>query len=200
MVVEVSKIDGRRARGIRTRDAIVNALMDLIAGGDIAPTAQRIADRAGVSVRSVYQHFTYVEGLYADAAARSFDWVRSASPDVDPSWPLERRVDEFTESRASTLEMLTPFSRAARIIEPTSTTISENRQAMQKWGRDRAAKVFGPELSRVEGADRACLLGALDTISSAEAWEHLRTSGHSVKSARQVMRAGIIALLASVDH
>jgi len=200
MAVEATKIDGRRARGLRTRDAIINALMDLIVGGDIAPTAQRIADRAGVSVRSVYQHFTDVEGLYADAAARSFDWVRSASAEVDPSWPLERRVDEFTESRANTLEMMTPFSRAARIIEPSSTAVSANRQAMQKWGRDRVARVFGPELSRVEGTDRASLLGALDTISSAEAWEHLRTSGHSVKSARQVMRAGMLALLASTNR
>ncbi len=199
-MAQATKIDGRRARGLRTRDAIVNALMDLIAGGDIAPTAQRIADRAGVSVRSVYQHFTDVEGLYADAAARSFEWVRSVSGEIDPAWPLERRVDEFTESRATTLEMLTPFSRAARIIEPTSETISANRAAMQKWGRDRVAGVFSPELSKLDGTARACLLAALDTLSSAEAWEHLRSSGHSVKSARQVMRAGILALATSVDR
>lgn len=194
------KVDGRRARGIRTRDAIVSALMDLIAEGDIAPTAQRIADRAGVSVRSVYQHFTDVEGLYADASARTFDWVQSVTKDVDPSWPLKRRIDEFAAGRASILEMLTPFSRAARLIEPTSASIRQNRLAMQRWGRDRIARVFASELHKLEGSARSSMLAALDTMSSAEAWEHLRTSGHSVKSARQIVRTGIAALLSSIGR
>ena len=195
-MVEGGKVDGRRARGIRTRDAIVSALMDLIAGGDIAPTAQRIADRAGVSVRSVYQHFTDVEGLYADASSRTFDWVLSVSKDIDPTWPIDRRIDEFAAARATILEMLTPFSRAARLIEPTSAAIRQNRTVMQRWAKDRIARIFASELAALEAPARATLLAALDTLSSAEAWEHLRTSGHSVKSARQVVRTGITALLA----
>lgn len=199
-MTEGGKVDGRRARGIRTRDAIVSALMDLISEGDIAPTAQRIADRAGVSVRSVYQHFTDVEGLYADASARTFDWVQSVTKDVDPRWPLKRRIDEFAAGRASILEMLTPFSRAARLIEPTSASIRKNRLAMQRWGRDRIARVFASELDKLEGSARSSMLAALDTMSSAEAWEHLRTSGHSVKSARQIVRTGIAALLSSIGR
>ncbi|MGH9092153.1 MAG: TetR/AcrR family transcriptional regulator [Acidimicrobiales bacterium] len=199
-MTEGEKVDGRRARGIRTRDAIVTALMDLIAGGDIAPTAQRIADRAGVSVRSVYQHFTDVEGLYADASARTFDWVQSVTKEIDPGWPLKRRIDEFAATRAATLEMLTPFSRASRLIEPNSAAIRQNRLEMQRWGRDRIARIFASELSKLEGPARAALLAAMDTLTSAEAWEHLRTSGHSVKSARQIMRAGTAALLASIGR
>lgn len=174
--------------------------MDLIAGGDIAPTAQRIADRAGVSVRSVYQHFTDVEGLYADASSRTFDWVLSVSKDIDPSWPLPRRIEEFAVSRASTLEMLTPFSRASRLIEPNSAAIRHNRQVMQRWGRDRIARIFASELDGLDGATRTTLLAAIDTISSAEAWEHLRTSGHSLKTARQIMRTGVTALLSSIGR
>jgi TetR/AcrR family transcriptional regulator, regulator of autoinduction and epiphytic fitness len=199
-MTEGEKVDGRRARGIRTRDAIVTALMDLIAGGDIAPTAQRIADRAGVSVRSVYQHFTDVEGLYADASARTFDWVQSVTKEIDPGWPLKRRIDEFATTRAATLEMLTPFSRASRLIEPNSAAIRQNRLEMQRWGRERIARIFAGELSNLEGQARASLLAAMDTLTSAEAWEHLRTSGHSVKSARQIMRTGVAALLASIGR
>lgn len=197
-MTEVGKVDGRRARGIRTRDAIVSALMDLIAGGDIAPTAQRIADRAGVSVRSVYQHFTDVEGLYADASARTFEWVKSSAKEVDPRWPLKRRIDEYTATRANTMEMMTPFSQAARLIEPTSAAIRQSRLEMQRWGRDRIAHTFASELDKLEGSERSSLLAALDTMSSAEAWEHLRSSGHSVKSAREIVRTGIAALLASI--
>jgi AcrR family transcriptional regulator len=199
-MAEGEKIDGRRARGIRTRDAIVSALMDLIAGGDIAPTAQQIADRAEVSVRSVYQHFTDVEGLYADASSRTFDWVMSASKDIDPDWPLKRRIDEFVVTRTTTLEILTPFSRASRLIEPTSAAIRQNRLTMQRWGRDRISRIFATELDKLEGPARAPLLAAIDTMSSAEAWEHLRTTGHNVKSARQIVRTGVAALLASIGR
>lgn len=194
----LDKIDGRRARGLRTRDAIITALMDLIAGGDIAPTAQRIADRAGVSVRSVYQHFTDVEGLYADASARTFEWVQAMSKDIDPQAPRDERLDEFAMGRAATLEALAPFSRASRLLEPTSSVIRESRLNVQRWGRDRVAAVFSSELASVDEPARTALLAALDTMSSAEAWEHLRSTGHNVKAARQVMRAGMAALLASV--
>jgi TetR/AcrR family transcriptional regulator, regulator of autoinduction and epiphytic fitness len=198
MAEEGGKMDGRRARGIRTRDSIVSSLMDLIAGGDIAPTAQRIADRAGVSVRSVYQHFTDVEGLYADASARTFDWVLSTTKEIDPKWPLKRRIDEFAATRSATLEMLTPFSRASRLIEPSSAAIRQHRLVMQRWGRDRIGRIFATELDQLDSAARSSMLAAMDTMSSADAWEHLRTSGHSVKAARQIMRTGVAALLASI--
>jgi len=192
------KVDGRRARGVRTREAIVAALMGLVAEGDVAPTAQRIADRAGVSVRSVYQHFTDVEGLYADASARTFDWVRTASKQIDPAWPLPRRIHEYTLVRCETLEMLSPFSRAARLVETTSDAMRETRLAMQRWGRDRVAEIFATELGHHEGPDRSALLDTLDTLSSAEAWEHLRSTGHGVRSARRIVRTALTALLAPV--
>ena len=193
--MEATKVDGRRARGLRTRDAIVSALMELIAAGDIAPTAQRIADRAAVSVRSVYQHFTDVEGLYADAAARTYNWVLSMTAEIDPTRPLGQRTETFTNSRSAILEAITPFNRASRLLEPTSEAIERNRLVLQKEGRDRLEAAFGPELSRLPPVDRANLLGALDVLTSWAAWEHLRSSGASVRGARQVMRSGMTALL-----
>jgi AcrR family transcriptional regulator len=191
-----SKVDGRRARGARTREAIVSALMELISEGDVAPTAQRIAGRAGVSVRSVYQHFADVEGLYADASARTLEWLRTSSAQIDPGLPLERRIDTYAANRASTLETLSPFIRASRLVEPTSAVMRENRAVMRRWERGRISAVFAPELERGTPASRSSLLSAIDTLTSAEAWEHLRTSGHSARTARQVLRRGVAALLA----
>jgi len=198
--VKATKIDGRRARGLRTRDAIVTALMDLIGAGDVAPTAQRIADRAGVSVRSVYQHFTDVEGLYADASARTFDWVMTMSRDIDPAWDRERRIEEYVASRSAVLEALTPFNRASRLIEPQSEAIRRNRQVMQRQSRERLALAFAPELGRLEGSARANLLNILDLLASWPAWDHLRSTGLSVRTARQVLRSAITTQLSTVDR
>lgn len=195
MAIGIDKVDGRRARGLRTRDAIISALLDLIAGGDIAPTAQRIADRAGVSVRSVYQHFADVEGLYADAAERTYEWVRDTAKDIDPGLPLARRVDAFIDNRASTLESLLPFHRAVRLMEPSSDRVRNYRVSMEKWEKDRVAKVFASELKGIDAARRGAVHGAIDVLSSTDSWDHLRRGGQSARSARHVLRAGILALL-----
>lgn len=195
MTGTIEKVDGRRARGLRTRDAIVGALLELIGEGDIAPTAQRIADRASVSVRSVYQHFIDVEGLYAHGAEKMFEWVRTTSPDIDEHLPLERRLDAFVTSRTSVLESLMPFHRAIRLMEPSCETVRDHRAAMDRWHKDRVGKVFGPELRALDGPSRNALHCALDSLSSTECWEHLRNSGQSPRAARQVVRAGIEGLL-----
>jgi TetR/AcrR family transcriptional regulator, regulator of autoinduction and epiphytic fitness len=195
VAIEIEKIDGRRARGLRTRDAIISALLDLVAGGDVAPTAQRIADRAGVSVRSVYQHFADVEGLYADAAERTYQWVRETAKDVDTSLPVSRRVEAFVEGRTSTLETLLSFHRAVRLMEPTSDRVRTYRLAMEKWEKDRLAKVFAPELRAMDPSTRSAVLAGLDVLASADSWDHLRRNGQSARAARQVLRSGFLCLL-----
>lgn len=199
VAIDIEKIDGRRARGLRTRDAIISALLDLVAGGDIAPTAQRIADRAGVSVRSVYQHFADVEGLYADAAARTYEWARATARDIDPALPLERKVDAFIENRVSTLEALLPFNRAVRLMEPTSERVRGYRVAMEKWEKERVGKVFAPELKTMEGSSRSAVHAGIDALCSTEAWDHLRRNGQSARGARQVLRSGVLCMLGVIS-
>lgn len=195
VTIGTDKVDGRRARGLRTRDAIISALLDLIAGGDIAPTAQRIADRAGVSVRSVYQHFADVEGLYADAAQRTYEWARETAMHVDPSIAIERRIDAFVDAKASVLEALLPFHRAVRLMEPSSERVHDERVAMEKWEKDRVAKVFAPELRKMEPSRRTAVHGGIDALASSDSWDHMRRNGTSARAARQVLRAGTRCLL-----
>ena len=60
--------DGRAARSHRSRRAIVNAMRELHAEGDHRPTAPRVAERAGVSLRTVWQQFADMETLLVAAA------------------------------------------------------------------------------------------------------------------------------------
>jgi AcrR family transcriptional regulator len=198
-MAEVTKIDGRIARGRRTRAAIVTALLDLIAGGEVSPGAKQIAERANVSLRSVYQHFDDVEGLYEDASARIFDLVLSMSEEIDPDAPLEERVTAFAESRTAALEALAPFNRATRLLEQSSPTIRRNREAIRQWGRDRLSRIFAPELAKAPDQVRQPLVDAIDALSSSDAWEHLRTSGSTVEAGRQAIEVGTAAMLASVE-
>ena len=60
--------DGRHLRSERTRASIVSALLSLADQGELAPTAQQVADTAGVALRSIRQHFATREELFVAAA------------------------------------------------------------------------------------------------------------------------------------
>lgn len=61
--------DGRELRSRRTRFAIVESWLDLVEGGNTSPTAREIADRAGIGLRTVFQHFGDMDELHSSAAA-----------------------------------------------------------------------------------------------------------------------------------
>ena len=59
-----AEAEGRSARAQRTRAAVVDALMGLLRDGSLAPGAREVAERAGVSTRTVFAHFATLEDLY----------------------------------------------------------------------------------------------------------------------------------------
>ena len=68
--------DGRAARRERTRMAIVEALRSLLDAGDLRPTTEAIAARAGVSERSIFQHFPDREMLLFAIAEHQRERIR----------------------------------------------------------------------------------------------------------------------------
>src|SRR5512133_1697488 len=84
--------DGRNARAERSRAAVVEALLELLDAGDVRPTAERIAARAGVSERTVFQHFRDREALFEAAARRQYERVVPTLRPVSRELPLERRI------------------------------------------------------------------------------------------------------------
>src|SRR2546425_844353 len=62
--------DGRVRRGERSGQAIVEALVGLVGDGILEPTAQQVAARAGVGIRTVFRRFSDMESLFAEMGAR----------------------------------------------------------------------------------------------------------------------------------
>ena len=59
----VEKIDGRRASRERNRDAVVDALLDLYREGNLSPGADAVAERSGLSRRSLFRYFDDLDDL-----------------------------------------------------------------------------------------------------------------------------------------
>ena len=58
--------DGRRRRGQNNRARIVTAMLEIIRTGDMSPSADQVAARADVGLRTVFRHFKDMDSLYSE--------------------------------------------------------------------------------------------------------------------------------------
>jgi TetR/AcrR family transcriptional regulator, regulator of autoinduction and epiphytic fitness len=188
--------DGRTIRAERTRQALVDALFALLEDGELRPTAERIAERAGVSERSVFQHFPDREALLEAVARQEYERVVAALEPVDASRPLAERLDTFIAQRVRLLERITPVRRAAVLIEHESDVVAGWLTTARQAAAMEVERVFRRELERAEAGERAVLLAALVGATSWPVWEGYRVHQRlGVERARAAMRRTLAALL-----
>ena len=189
--------DGRTARAERTRQALVDALLSLLDEGQLKPTAERIAERAGVSERSVFQHFADREALYQAVARQQYERIAPTLEPIDLSLALPERVEAFVAQRARLLEKVTPVRRAALLLEPDSEVVSGWLQSTRRQKAREVERVFRQELERMPQSRRGVVLPALVAASAWTSWESLRAHQRmSVERSRAAMAAALSALLA----
>jgi AcrR family transcriptional regulator len=192
-----SVIDGRSARAQRTRQAIVDALIDLIEEGDVKPAAPRIAQKAGVSLRSIYQHFEDLEALFAAAHARFTERLLNVVVrELSADGTFEERLAAFVDQRAQILEYITPARRAAALQEPFSQELRERRDAVLQVAQAELVRMFRAELEAFAEDDRADVVAAANMVSTWSGWDTLRTAGYDIESAKRIVRRALAALLA----
>jgi AcrR family transcriptional regulator len=191
-----SQLDGRLARSVRARTAVLDALLDLIEAGDLRPTAPRIAERAGVSLRLVFHHFSDLEALFAAAAERQFARQYGALRSLPATGSLARRLGAFVRQRAGILERITPVRRAAVLMEPFSAEVAARLGAVRTRARAEVAHVFAPELAARPPAARRELAAALGAVSGWSTWHALRAHQRlSRPRATKVLTRMLTALL-----
>jgi TetR/AcrR family transcriptional regulator of autoinduction and epiphytic fitness len=187
-------IDGRTARAVRTRDGIVEACLGLIDEGDVRPTGPRIAERAGVSVRSVFQHFDDLESLFAAVGDKVTRRMAGIIVPIDPCTALTGRIEAFADQRARALESLTPVLRAAMVYAASSDVITRQFHDGHAFFREQVAQVFGPELAATDRPD--LLRDALVAAASWPTWDLWRSSeGRTTVEASEAMAWLITAAL-----
>jgi TetR/AcrR family transcriptional regulator, regulator of autoinduction and epiphytic fitness len=190
------KIDGRTARARRTREAIVDAVLGLLDAGDLRPSVEDIAARAGVSPRSIFQHFGDRETLLRAVGMRQTERVSQIVEHLPDTGPFDERLEAFVDQRARVLEFITPVRRSAVLNEPFSEGSHAGLQAFRAFKRAEAERVFAPELDALPAAEREEVVRALGAATDWNTWEALRAhQGLSVADARAVMRRTVRALL-----
>ena len=192
----VPHTDGRTARGTRTRGAVVEAFLTLIDEGHLRPTAKEVSERAGVSLRSVFQHFADLESLFAAAAHLQIERLQPYFTRIPAGGDFDERLERFVESRGAVSERITPVRRAALLHEHFSDEVSRRLRWVRELFRDEADQVFRVEISGLAAEERAEVVAALNVCTAWTAWETMRAhSDLSEEDAKRVMARTIRALL-----
>lgn len=183
--------DGRARRSDRSRRAIVEALFALVGEGVLLPTAQQVADRAGVGIRSVFRHFEDMDSLYAELGSRIRAAIAPLTEAPIPAGDLEQRARELVRRRVDLFERIAPYKRAADLQRRSSPFLREGHRGIVRELRAALLRLL-PELERGPSE----LAEALDLAASFEAWDRLRSEQRlGPARARAVMERIVLALV-----
>jgi AcrR family transcriptional regulator len=161
--------DGRRVRSERSRKAIIDAMLKLVAEGTLVPTAQQVSEYAGVGLRSVFRHFSDVESVFATLDIEVRKQYQGLFAGGDRNGTLKERLQHAVEQRALAYEasgnyLLTNKAQAWRypvLREQYIRTQRQLRKDLDDWL---------PELTKLASGERELV----DSIASFEFWNRLR--------------------------
>ena len=166
----IESLDGRRQRSARSRAAIIEANFELIQEGMLAPTAQQIAERAGVGIRSFFRHFEDMESL----ASASDDHIRSTYEALwaggDRSGGLDDRIQRAIERHSDAYEQV------AHLILSTRSQLWRSEVLRGNYARNQHKLALDldhwmPEITQLPSAQRK----AVYATASFDMWHRLRS-------------------------
>ncbi|MHB8664117.1 MAG: TetR/AcrR family transcriptional regulator [Acidimicrobiales bacterium] len=187
------EVDGRRLRREHNREAVLDALVALFREGIYQPSSNEIADRAGISPRSLFRYFDDIDDLSRAAIERQ---LAAARPIVEFAMPQGAgtggKIDRLVDARGGLVETTGPAARAARVCAHRNVVVARQLREARAYLRHQVEQVFAAELT----GERVALLPALDALCSFETYELLRgDQGMSRPAIVSALRRALSALL-----
>jgi len=186
-----SKQDGRKLRTDDSRQKIVNAFLQLVREGNIAPSAEDIAKTANVGLRTVFRRFKEMELLYREMV---IELENKFAPEVAKPWKttgMENQLQELLERRSVMYEELMPYRIASNYHKHHSAFI---QQATAYW-----FSVVQKNLENIlpfNKSNEPVLFNAIETALSFETWLQLRVDQNiNPMQSYDIMKLSLTALL-----
>ena len=200
------RIDGRTAKGLRLREqargSILTAYIDLIRSGVPVPTARETAERAGCSLRVIFNHFPDLRALrlasFNRAQALSSEFF---SEEISDRGTAAERLELFVQKQTRRLESVTPFHRTAAMVESVDPDVAAAMKRARNAALRDLEKTLGSTLTPFSRSEKRDLLTRLHMVCSWGAWEFLRAHYHlSQKSARAITTSVALTVLAAAQR
>jgi AcrR family transcriptional regulator len=174
-----SSPDGRRLRSERTKQSIMEAYIELLRERPEVPTAAKIAARAGISTRLIFERFVDLQGLSLATVDHAFAMGEAQAVARNVDGDRATRLRSHVETRAHTCERWLPVWRVVIAnqgkLEELRDRVRFIRQAIVK----RMELMYQPELAVLSVEERRDLLIALESLIDFESWGRMR-EGHGL--------------------
>ena len=166
--------DGRSARRHRNRAAVLDAVAHLFCEGNLTPGVHEVAERSGVSLRSVYRYFADVDDLIAAAIDREMQAAADlfSLPEAGQG-PTAVRIRRFCERRVALFDRLRAAYRAALIRSTDQQRVADGVDQSRDELTRQIGVMFAPELGDMPPAEAEVVAGMLDSLSQFDTLEHL---------------------------
>ena len=189
----VQSSDGRRQRSERSQTAIIEAALALMDEGALVPTAQQIADRAGVGIRSFFRHFADMDSLFLAADEMLISSYEALFEVDNRAGTLLERVARAVDLYGNAFDQLRPIILCTQAQLWRSPKLRENYAWHQKRLR-KELELWLPEVVALP-KDRS---EALHAVASFDMWHRLREhQGLSPKASSDIVTSLVHDLIAS---
>ncbi len=171
-----ARIDGRRLRSERTKQLIIEAFLALVRENPSTPmpTAAQIAERAGYSVRSIFERFPDLKKLRAAAADYQLAQAAALAPPRNVDGNRATRIRAQVETRAGTCERGVALWRVLLFSADQDVELQPRIRMARERTIERLELMYRPELSVLPEHERRHLLIALEAITDIESWARMR--------------------------
>jgi AcrR family transcriptional regulator len=175
-------VDGRHKRRHRSRQRIVQAMIQLVQEGVVEPTAEKVSDLAGVTIRTVFRHFADMDSLYREISLEMEEQARNLFDGqlTGSNWP--EQLHHLIDRRVLIFENLMAMRIAAESLRHRSEFLSKDLQKFVSRTRSTLKNVLPEQLVN----DPICF-ESIDVILSFETWIRLRRDQRlTIRRARDV--------------
>jgi AcrR family transcriptional regulator len=169
-----ARIDGRHLRSERTKQLIMEAFLALLRESPIMPTAAQIAERAGYSVRSIFERFADLNALRVAAVDYQLAHAAALAPPRHVDGDRQTRIKSQVETRAGTCERGVALWRVFLYVVDESEDLKVRFRIARQRTIDRIEIMYRPELSTLGEVERKHLLIALEALTDMESWARMR--------------------------
>ena len=163
------KKDGRRLRSITSQNIIVDALLVLLKKGILEPTAQQIADEAGISIRTVFRQIEDMETLLSKMNEKIKYSYKEMIDNTEPKGDLSERIKDLIILEARVFENNLQYIKSTLSLKFKYKVLQNNYQKVQKDLKIILYKWL-PEVNNLDNSYQTLL----NSINSTGYWVELR--------------------------
>jgi len=188
--------DGRRAKRVANRKAVLDALTALWEEGRFGASTNEIAERAGISARSLFRYFDDVDDMVMAASARGIEEARPLlAVHAKPEQPTAAKAAALAHSRVRLYRTRWASMRAIRMAVHRNAAAAAQVAQATAWWRDQVSWLFAPELTALAADDAERTTSLLAVLVSFDAWEVLVAEGRADDEIETTLAAGVLRLL-----